>query len=128
MSSMSIYGAKKGAITPNTRRTPKSAYGKSKLEAESIILSMESMSFSVVVLRPPMIYGYYSPGNYRQLSRAIKRIKVFPKYSNKKSFIHIDNLSEFIKLLIAEQSKGIYHPQNSYLVSTTDFAVEIVGI
>src|SRR5690554_777205 len=67
LSSMSVYGIDKGVISKDTIPKPKSAYGKSKYEAENEIRSIETDSFIVTILRPPMVYGYKSPGNFQKL-------------------------------------------------------------
>ena len=48
-------------------------YGKSKLEAEKGIESLESEHFKVAIIRPPMIYGKGSKGNYRWLCKGFAK-------------------------------------------------------
>src|SRR5690606_7124221 len=73
LSSMSVYGIETGIIKINTPTNPKTNYGRSKLEAEELISSIESDSFKVAILRPPMIYGKGCKGNYIRLANlAIK--------------------------------------------------------
>ena len=56
-SSMSIFGMDTGIITDKTKPNPKTPYGKSKLAAEGLLKELESESFRICILRPPMIYG-----------------------------------------------------------------------
>ena len=57
LSSMSVYGIETGVISKDTVPTPKSYYGKSKLQAEELIAPLQDATFNIAVLRPPMIYG-----------------------------------------------------------------------
>ncbi len=99
MSSMSVYGVEesKNTITKKTQTNPTSAYGLSKLKAEQELKKLVDKSFSVVALRPPMVYGEGAPGNLEQLYKAVHKVHVFPKFKNERSFIHIDKLSEEVK-------------------------------
>ncbi|TCI75951.1 NAD-dependent epimerase, partial [Exiguobacterium sp. IPBC4] len=49
----------------------------------------------------------------------------FPKINNERSMIYIDNLSEFIKLLIDHEASGLYFPQNKEYVNTTELVQAI---
>lgn len=125
LSSMSVYGIDSGKITISTPPMPKSAYGKSKLEAENLIRELESENFKVSILRPPMVYGKGAKGNYQLLSKFAKSSPIFPEYQNKRSMIYIDNLSSYIEKLIATNESGTYFPQNKNFVSTSSMVKEI---
>jgi nucleoside-diphosphate-sugar epimerase len=125
MSTMNVYGLKKGSIGTKTRLKPTTEYGKSKRNAEVVIQSLESSVFKVVIVRPPMIYGPRAVGNYLHFSNFVKKYRIFPKIDNKKSFIFIDHFSEFIRIIIFKSLMGIFHPQNSFLVSATNIVEEI---
>lgn len=120
MSSMSVYGIDCGAIDLTTIANPKSAYGKSKLEAEFVIQLLQDRKFGISVLRPPMVYGKNCSGNYMRLSKLVKFTKVFPKVENKRSMIFIDNLTEFIKQVIDKSLCGLLFPQNSEFVCSSE--------
>jgi UDP-glucose 4-epimerase len=45
---------------------------------------------------------------------------VFPSIENERSMIYIDNLCEFVKILIENQSHGLYFPQNEQYVCTSE--------
>ncbi|WP_455759537.1 NAD-dependent epimerase/dehydratase family protein [Cloacibacillus evryensis] len=125
MSSMSVYGIESGVITKNTKPSPKSHYGKSKLEAEEKISLLIDNIFALAVLRPPMIYGKGCKGNYQRLSEFAKKAPIFPDIHNERSMIYIDNLSEFIRNLIDEQTRGLFLPQNKEYVCTSELVKEI---
>lgn len=120
LSSMSVYGIENGIIDKTTCLEPKSNYGKSKLQAEELIQSLSDDTFKVVVLRPPMVYGKGCRGNYPKLAKIAVRVPVFPDIDNKRSMIYIDNLCEFVKLLIDDGNSGLFFPQNMEYVKTSE--------
>src|SRR5699024_2685440 len=67
-----------------------------------------------------MIYGKGCKGNYQRLAKLARITPIFPDVDNRRSMIYIDNLSEFIRLLIDECSNGLFCPQNSEYVSTSE--------
>lgn len=126
LSSMSVYGIETGVIDKNTIPNPKSNYGKSKLQAEELITSLEDVSFKVTILRPPMIYGKGCKGNYTRLANLAVKSPIFLDVDNKRSMIFIDNLSEFVRLLIDDSKSGLFHPQNKEYVCTSEM-VEMIA-
>lgn len=125
-SSMSIFGMDTGVITDKTKPNPKTPYGKSKLAAEGLLKELESESFRICILRPPMIYGPNSVGNYPRLAKLAKKIPVFPKVNNQRSMLYIDNLSAFLKLMVDTNLSGVFHPQNDEYVNTSEM-VKIIA-
>jgi nucleoside-diphosphate-sugar epimerase len=119
LSSMSVYGIESGVIDKNSPLKPKSNYGKSKLQAEKLITSLEEDFFKVAIIRPPMIYGKGCKGNYSKLSKLALKIRIFPEIKNARSTIYIENLCEFVKLLIDNYNNGVFFPQNEELVCTS---------
>ena len=133
MSSMIVYGAssKIGEIKVITRDTvpePINFYGNSKLQAEQGILPLQSDGFNVVVIRPPMIYGKDSKGNYPLLAKFAKITPVFPNIENKRSMLHIDNLTEFIRLMVDNLEHGIFFPQNREYIKTAEMVKIIADV
>lgn len=120
LSSMSVYGIENGVIDKNTPIKPNSAYGKSKIEAEELVNKLQDNSFTIATLRPPMVYGKGCRGNYPRLASLALKTPIFPKVYNKRSMIYIDNLSEFVKLLIDNRSGGLFFPQNAEYVNTSE--------
>lgn len=120
LSSMSVYGIESGVITKSTKTNPKSNYGKSKLLAEEYINTLGDNSFKVAILRPPMVYGNGCKGNYPRLVKLILKLPFFPNTDNVRSMIYIDNLSEFVRLLIDKCQEGIFSPQNKEYVKISD--------
>lgn len=119
LSSMSVYGLLTGHITKDTPLKPKTHYGKSKLQAENGIMSLADDSFKVCILRPPMIYGKGCKGNYQTLVKLAKKLKFFPYVKNERSMLYIENLCEFVRLMMANEENGIFFPQNSEYTNTS---------
>lgn len=128
LSSMSVYGMETGIIDHRTPTVPINAYGKSKLEAEKLINELSNDSFTVSILRPPMIYGKGCKGNYTKLATIAQKSPIFPKTENKRSMIFVDNLTEFIKLIIDNSDGGIFFPQNEYYVDTGEMVKLIAKV
>lgn len=124
MSSAIVYGdsapiGQQKVITADTPLAPANFYGDSKVQAEKGILPLNDDDFHVVVLRPPMIYGPGSKGNYPVLSKLARKLPVFPKVANQRSMLYIGNLAEFVRLMIENREQGIFWPQNSEYSNTT---------
>lgn len=126
LSSMSVYGIEKGFITKDTTLNPKSNYAKSKLQAEEVIKSLQTKDFKICIIRPPMVYGKDCKGNFQSLIKFAKKLPIFPKVKNNRSMIYIDNLSEFVKLLIDNSEEGLFFPQNNEY-SNTSYLVKLIG-
>ncbi len=125
MSSMSVYGIESGIISLETPLNPKTAYGKSKLEAEVMINELQDSTFKVATLRPPMVYGENCRGNYQRLSKLARLVPFFPEINNKRSMIYIYNLTEFVKQIINDKSTGFFFPQNEEYVNTSEMVLLI---
>jgi len=120
LSSMSVFGLTVGIIDKNTKALPNTNYGKSKLQADELIISMSSPEFIVSIIRPPMVYGDGCKGNYQSLRKIALKSPIFPTVRNSRSMIYIGNLCEFIRLLISEPQTGFYYPQNKEYVSSSE--------
>ena len=131
MSSAIVYGdsapiGKQKVITKDTPPKPSNFYGDSKLKAEKGILQLQSENFNVVVLRSPMIYGKECKGNYALLKKIALKSPIFPYVKNERSMLYIDNLVEFIRLMIKNNESGIFWPQNSEY-SNTSLMVKMIA-
>lgn len=130
MSSIIIYGAdgkigEKKVIKADTEPNPVDFYGKSKLEADLAIQNLNSKDYKVVIVRLPMVYGPNCKGNFPKLIKLAQTTPVFPDIDNQRSMIFIDNLCEFLRLVIDNEKQGIFFPQNKDYVATKDI-IEIV--
>ena len=134
MSSMIVYGdsapyGKDKIVDARTVPAPANFYGDSKLQADVAVRELAEEGFKVIVLRPPMIYGKGSKGNYPMLAKLAKKLPVFPDVDNKRSMLHIDNLCEFLcqVMLIKEfkQNATVLIPQNTEWTKTVDMVRKI---
>lgn len=127
-SSMNVYGDYCESITDRNAEHPTSFYGDSKLQGDIGIRKLEDDNFVISYIRPPFVYGKGCPGNYNTISKIAKKTPIFPTYKNKKSMIYIDNLCEFLRLVIDARLGGILTPQNKELVSTSDLVGTIAKV
>ncbi|MGH2116474.1 NAD-dependent epimerase/dehydratase family protein [Aerococcus sp. L_32] len=128
LSSMIVYGGSKminGMITKDTLPKPANFYGDSKLQGELGIQPLSDEKYKVAIVRPPMIYGRGSKGNYPLLSKLARKTPIFPDFKNQRSMLYIDNLNEFLRLLIDNQDEGVFHPQNAEYVVTSELVREV---
>ena len=133
MSSAIIYGdsapiGKQKVISADTIPQPANFYGDSKLQAENQILPLQDKDFNIVILRPPMIYGKGSKGNYPTLVKLSLKLPVFPNIENQRSMLYVENLAEFVRLMIENNEKGIFYPQNSEYSKTSDMVKAIAEV
>lgn len=125
MSSSIVYGKSaqighEKIITRSTPLNPESSYGESKVKAEEMLSTLDGDNFRVCVLRCPMIYGKNCRGNYPVLSKIARRLPVFPKVRNTRSMLYVKNFAEFVRLMIENNERGIFWPQNGEYTNTSD--------
>ena len=111
---------KSEVITAGTQPAPNGFYGDSKLQAEKGLHELETEDFKLCILRPPMIYGAGSKGNFPRLIKLSAKTPVFPAWHNRRSMLYIDNLAEFIHHAIDLQLSGTFYPQNRELSDTVE--------
>lgn len=132
MSSAIVYGdsapiGKRKLITRETPVDPANCYGDSKVQAENGLRPLDCDTFKVVILRPPMIFGKNSKGNYPLLSKLSQKLPVFPKVQNERSMLYIGNLVEFVRLMIENEEQGTFWPQNPQYSNTSDVIAKIAA-
>jgi UDP-glucose 4-epimerase len=128
LSSLSVYGITNGIINYNTSLKPNNNYGMSKLMAEELIKALSDDTFNIAIIRPPMIYGKNCKGNYPKLAKLAINVPFFPDIENNRSMIYIDNMCEFVRLLIDENINGFFVPQNSNYVNTSEMVKLIAKV
>ena len=111
---------KSEVLTADTKENPNGFYGDSKLQAEKGLHELECDAFKVCILRPPMIYGPNSKGNFPRLVKLAQKTPLFPAWHNKRSMLYIDNLAEFVKQAILHELSGTFYPQNRELADTVE--------
>lgn len=137
MSSMIVYGesapyGKKKVIDEHTVPAPANFYGDSKLQADVAVRELADDSFKVIVLRPPMIYGKGSKGNYPVLAKIAKKSPIFPNVDNERSMLYIANLCEFLcQLMLVRKIRRnaiVLIPQNAEWTKTSQMVEQISKI
>ena len=125
MRSASVYGlsapiGKQVTITKDTPLNPSDNYGISKAKAEEGLRALADERFKVAILRPPMIYGKGCKGNYVTLAKLARKLPVFPWVENQRSMLYIENMAEFVRLVVDDEAEGIFCPQNNEYVNTSE--------
>ncbi len=131
MSSAIVYGdsapyGQMKRITASTEPQPANFYGDSKWQADKGIRELSDDKFTVTVLRPPMIYGKGSKGNYPTLAKMAKMLPIFPDIQNERSMLYIENLCEFLCQVMIRGEGGIFWPQNAEYTRTSEM-VKIIS-
>ena len=126
LSSIIVYGdsAPMGVdkvVAKDTIPSPDDFYGNSKLQAEVKLDTLDSDDFNVAIIRPPMVYGDGSKGNYPKLVKLAKYAFIFPDIENKRSVISIEKLSSEIGRIIENNQKGLFLPQDDEYFCTSQF-------
>lgn len=73
-----------------------------------------------------MIYGKGSKGNYPLMSKLAQKMPVFPYVDNCRSMLYIENLMEFVRLMIENEEHGTFWPQNAEYSNTSEL-VKMIG-
>lgn len=124
MSSMIVFHESQSLmpemLSADTEPCPNDFYGDSKLQAENGLHALENNNYKICILRPPMIYGNGSKGNFSRLVKLATKTPFFPELHNKRSMLYIDNLSEFVFQAIQRELRGTFYPQNRELSDTVE--------
>ena len=133
MSSASVYGesapiGKDKVVYRDTPVSPVNSYGDSKVQAENGIMPLQDDHFKVAVLRPPMIYGKGCKGNYSTLTKLAKKLPIFPYVDNQRSMLYIENLVEFVRLVVDNEEQSIFWPQNNEYTNTSEMVKMIAQV
>ena len=118
-------------IDVNSPYNPQSDYALSKVEAEKgLDILRRKSNMDIVILRPPLVYGYGTKSNFSKLIDLIKQEKYLPfklVKKNKMSFISLENLNDFIYTCINrhESMNCDFLLRDPTLVSTTFLIEEI---
>jgi nucleoside-diphosphate-sugar epimerase len=87
------------SLTEQTSCHPDTPYGRSKLKAEEVLISLASPSaMTWTILRPTLVYGPGNPGNMERLLKLVQRRLPLPlgAIDNCRSFIYVENLVDAI--------------------------------
>jgi nucleoside-diphosphate-sugar epimerase len=103
VSSIGVHGdtSLDAPIDENSPINPRSSYAKSKYLAEKGLMDIaKKTGLEVVIVRPTLVYGTNAPGNFGKLKNLIEKLPFLPFgfCKNKRSFVSVDNLSNFLYL------------------------------
>src|SRR5690606_35152077 len=108
VSSTSVYGGT--AENEDTPTSPANAYGRSKLAAELVALSLaKEYKIKLAILRMTTLFGRGDRGNVARLIRAVKsrRFVQIGNGTNRKSLIHVSDAAR--ACLVACGRDGIFN-------------------
>jgi len=126
ISSIAVHGENVDYVDENTICSPTTPYGKSKLEAENLLLAMSDDGFKVSVVRLPMIYGENAPGNIESILRLVKLLPLLPlgNINNNRTFISIQNTCHALSEVIEQRKEGVFLFADDDSISTS----KLVGL
>ena len=127
ISSVSVYGLIEGCnITENTHLLAKDPYGKSKIDAENIIIKWcKENNVICTILRLPLLVGANPPGNLGTMIRGIKKGYYFNIAGGKarKSMVLASDIAKYI--LKASDVGGVYNLTDSIHTNLHDLSFNI---
>ena len=121
-----VFGINLGIMTVETSYKPKSHYEKSKYEADCLLETLRDNKFKVCIIRPPLIYGNGCKGNFPKLEKYALSKSYFPSFKNKKDFIYVENLADFVKFAIDNNLDEICYPRDKKVASTSQM-IELIA-
>ncbi|MCD0486884.1 NAD-dependent epimerase/dehydratase family protein [Pedobacter sp. MC2016-14] len=113
-----------GVLKEDSLPKPQTAYGKSKLKAETYLAAQNlAEGKSLYILRPCMIHGPGNKGNLNLLYQFVKKGIPWPlaAFDNKRSFLSVENLCFVIKEILNHPHipSGIYNVADDEALSTS---------
>jgi nucleoside-diphosphate-sugar epimerase len=125
ISSIGVFG-NPTAVPFNETSTlsPHSYSAQLKLDAEMELLKIGT-DMEVVIIRPVLVYGKGAPGNFGKLVQLVQKTPLLPfaLCHNKRSFISVDNLVDFISTCIEhpKAKNEVFCISDGVDVSITEF-------
>jgi nucleoside-diphosphate-sugar epimerase len=118
------------AWTEETPPHPVDAYGASKLEAESLVLTMgQRNNLDATVLRLPLAYGPGMKGNMLRLFDAVRRGIPLPfrNVENKRSMVYSENVAEAVRCCLRATAARdeVFFVSDAFDLSTPELVTEI---
>jgi nucleoside-diphosphate-sugar epimerase len=125
-SSIGVIGSRAGkeVLTEDTPLCPNMDYAESKAKAEVELQKLFDKSNSeLVIIRPPLVYSGYAPGNFETLLKAVFKRMPLPlgAINNRRMLVSVYNLANFVETCIEFDGKasGTYIVSDNQEVSTT---------
>ena len=125
-SSNFVFDGKKGCYREDDLCNPISYYGKTRLEAEKIVLDS---SLNNVILRTTVIYGWHKNSKFtnfvlQRLKNGTKIEAYTDQYGNPTL---ADDLAKCIIKIISKDTNGLFHAVGSTCVNRYEFALAIAN-
>lgn len=130
ISSDYIFDGKNSPYTEESTPNPINYYGKTKLEAENIVKSLNDF----IIIRPAIMYGYNNENDKPDFVKTtIEKLKdsgglnekVFVDYFRIKYPTLIDDIANAIYLLIDKDAKGIFNVSGDEGVTRYEWAIKV---
>lgn len=137
ISSIAVYGTSEEQKTEESALVPDTAYGKSKVEAETIhrMWQSESADRQLIILRPGAVFGQGERGNFERMAESIRRRRfVYPgRRDTIKASIYVKDLVGFLFFLLEQKrcNTEVYNCtfEPAYTISqTATAAVSALGL
>lgn len=130
LSTLKVYGGfvkGSGLRNEDSECFPEDDYGKSKYEAEKELRKLEDDSFTVSIIRMPLVYGEGVKANMMSLIKLVERFPALPlgKIDNKRNFTFVENLVGYIDRIILKRASGIFIIMDDRAHSTTEIVTYI---
>src|SRR6266576_1793783 len=113
VSSSAVFGApKSNPVTEETPPTPGEAYGRAKLEGETLCRGYAQRGLDVTIIRPRTIMGHGRLGIFQILFEWIREgynVPVLGRGDNVCQFVHADDLAEACILAAARSGPTTYN-------------------
>ena len=123
-----VFGIDIGIMCSEKGYNPKTPYEKSKYQADCLLEELRSDGFKVCIVRPPLMYGKNCKGNFPKLEKFALNHNFFPSIKNKKDFIYIENMADFIKFSIDNELDEITYPRDNDVVAVSHLIKTIAEI
>lgn len=133
LSTVGVHGQRANSrlISEESKANPYSDYTSSKLLSEKYIIdTSHGYDLKYTIIRPPIVYGKYSPGNINTLLNFISYGIPLPfgNIKNKRSFIGIDNLTDFINFIVMNKKSfnEVFIVSDNQTLATSEFIEKII--
>lgn len=122
LSTTKVYGKFEAGQNPwyeHSECIPNDSYGISKLKAENELVSLSSDSFSVTIIRTPLVYGEGVKANMLSLIKLVERMPILPfqNVSARRSMTYVGNLVEYIDRTIELTKSGVFIAKDQESIS-----------
>lgn len=129
ISSDAVYSASQSKVNEKTNPNPDDLYGLMHLIREKIFLNLKY--FSVIILRPTLIYGNGDTHNSYGVNRFIrgvkflKEIKLFGNGEEKRDHIYVEDVAKIIQSTIKKKCSGIFNLATGQSISYFNLASKV---